>query len=140
MKRRTLARLARIAWASPCSLVGLIVAAPMLALGAAARRHAGTLEIVLRDRGDALGRMVRRVPIRAIALGHVILGASAAELDRWRAHERVDVRQYERWGIALFVAYAASSLWQWLLGRRAYWDNRFEVEARCASHDCSMPR
>jgi hypothetical protein len=29
-----------------------------------------------------------------------------------------------------FAAYAGSSLWQLLRGRRAYWDNHFEVEAR----------
>ena len=35
-----------------------------------------------------------------------------------------------RLGLVFFLAYAASSLWQLLRGRRAYWDNHFEVEAR----------
>jgi hypothetical protein len=40
------------------------------------------------------------------------------------------VRQYERWGLLFYPAYGLSSLWQLLRGRRPYWDNVFEVEAR----------
>jgi hypothetical protein len=41
----------------------------------------------------------------------------------------VHVRQYERWGLLLLPLYVASSLWQLLLGRDPYFDNRFEREA-----------
>ena len=66
------------------------------------------------------------------ALTALLLAVDAREMHRWRAHERVHVAQYERWGPLFLPAYFASSLWQWLRGRRAYWDNRFEVEARRA--------
>ena len=75
------------------------------------------------------------MPFRAIALGHVVIAVGRIELDAMRAHEQVHVRQCERWGIAFFPAYAASSLWQLLRGRNAYWDNHFEVEARRLSAD-----
>jgi hypothetical protein len=125
--------LAKLAWASPCSAVGLVFAAVVLLLGGRARAAGGTLEVTFRDSEAALGRLARSLQFRAITLGHVIIAATGQELDGLRAHERVHVQQYERWGIAFFVAYAASSLWQLLRGRRAYWDNHFEIEARSRS-------
>lgn len=46
------------------------------------------------------------------------------------AHERVHVAQYGRWGLFFLPAYGLSSLWQLIRGRRPYWDNHFEIEAR----------
>jgi hypothetical protein len=40
------------------------------------------------------------------------------------------VRQYERWGVFFFPAYALCSLWQAMRGRDWYRDNPFEREAR----------
>jgi len=60
----------------------------------------------------------------------VVLAVDAREMARCRAHERVHVAQYERWCPLFLLAYLGSSLWQWLQGRHAYWDNGFEVEAR----------
>lgn len=130
--RIRIARFAGLAWASPCSLVGLSFAVVVLLCGGRARRRGGTLEVSMR-RTMARGRLLRSMPFRAITLGHVIVATTPQELDRLRAHERVHVRQYERWGVAFFFAYAASSLWQLLRGRRAYWDNHFEIEARARS-------
>jgi hypothetical protein len=62
----------------------------------------------------------------------VILGTHPDELARLRVHEQAHVRQYEAWGPLFLLAYPASSLWQWLLGRRPYADNHFEVAARAA--------
>jgi hypothetical protein len=73
------------------------------------------------------------MPFRAITFGHVLVAVTRQELEACHAHELVHVRQYERWGVALFIAYPAASLWQWVRGRRAYWDNPFEVEARARS-------
>lgn len=70
------------------------------------------------------------MPFAAITHGHVVLAVDAREMARCRAHERVHVAQYERWGPLFLLAYLGSSLWQWLQGRHAYWDNGFEVEAR----------
>jgi hypothetical protein len=123
-------RLAALLWAAPCSAVGLAFGGLVLLLGGRARARAGTLEVSWRDDDAACGRLARRLPFQAITLGHVIVGVTAQALERSRAHERVHVRQYERWGLLFFPAYAASSLWQWLRGRRPYWDNAFEIDAR----------
>jgi hypothetical protein len=128
--RPVIARTARLAWAAPCSLVGLAVSGAVLLCGGRARRNAGTLEVCLHRDRPGEGWLLRALPFRAITLGHVIVAASALEMERLRSHELVHVRQYERWGLLFFPAYAASSLWQLLRGRRAYWDNHFEVEAR----------
>lgn len=122
--------LARYAWASPCSAVGLLFGLLALPLGARWRQVDGTLEIALGLDGRPGSRVPRPLPFRAITFGHVILGISAAELSRLRRHERAHVAQYEAWGPLFFLAYPASSAWQALCGRRAYFDNHFEVQAR----------
>ena len=132
MKTR-IARIAQMAWASPCSLAGLALAAAVLLCGGRARGNAGTLEVCLHRSISRQGWLLRSLPFRAITLGHVIVAATPQEMERLRAHELVHVRQYELWGPLFFVAYATSSLWQLLRGRRAYWDNHFEVEARAHS-------
>ena len=70
-----------------------------------------------------------RLPIEAITLGHVILARSASSLARYREHERIHVRQWERWGPLFAVAYPVASLVAWLRGTDAYRGNRFEREA-----------
>src|SRR5687767_5118580 len=118
-----MASVIRYVWAFPATLVGLAVGLVAMLAGASARRVEGTLEIG----GGALGRMVARAPsimnFAAITLGHVIIGQDEAALACCRAHERVHVRQYERWGVLFFPLYAASSLWQLLRGRDWYRDN-----------------
>jgi hypothetical protein len=108
------------------------LAAVALLLGGSATQASGTLEVTLRHSEAASPVLARLLPFRAIALGHVII-AVGQELEQLRAHELVHVQQYERWGIAFFVAYAASSVWQLLHGRSAYWNNHFEVQARLLS-------
>jgi hypothetical protein len=68
--------------------------------------------------------------IAAITLGHVVLGRDAQTLQETRSHERVHVRQYERWGPFFLPAYAAASVWALARGGHAYFDNWFEREAR----------
>lgn len=133
-------QVAKMAWAAPCSLVGLAFASAALLCGGRARRNAGTLEVALRRNPSAEGWLLRTLPFRAITLGHVIVATTPAEMARLRAHELVHVRQYERWGPVFFLAYPASSLWQLLRGRRAYWDNHFEVEARALEGAGPAPR
>ena len=65
-----------------------------------------------------------------MTLGHVVLGRDAAILDHAREHERVHVRQCERWGLLFIPAYLLASAWQALGGREAYRDNPFEREVR----------
>lgn len=117
-------------WVLPASLPGLLLGLPMAALGASVRRHEGTLEIC----GGALGRLAGRLPavrhFDAITLGHVILARDVHSLSACRAHERVHVRQYERWGLLFYPLYLGASLFIWLRGGRPYLDNPFEREAR----------
>lgn len=123
-------RLAKLAWATPCSAVGLLLAAAPIALGARAHLHAGVLEVTWRDHVSACGTLGRTLPFRAITFGHVVLAVTRFELDSMREHERVHVKQYERWGLAFFPAYLLAGAWQWVRGRNPYWDNPFEVQAR----------
>ena len=119
------------AWAAPCTLLGVAFAAVPLLLGRArARAVDGAIEIAL---VDASPRTRRCLPFNAITFGHCVLGVDAGCLERLRAHEHAHVRQYERWGIVFLLAYPLAGAWQWLRGRRAYFDNPFEVEARRAA-------
>ncbi len=102
-------------------------AVPAMLFGARARRVAGTLEVG----GGALCRCVARWGgFHAITLGHVILGRHGHDLARLRCHEQVHVRQYERFGGLMLLLYPLAGAWALLRGRRAYWDNRFERQAR----------
>jgi hypothetical protein len=122
-------------WVSPATLVGVICALPAMASGARARIVDGVIEVT----GGGCGRLVGTLPAHcrfdAITFGHVVLCVDEATAASVRAHERVHVRQYERFGALFFVLYAGSSALQWLRGRRAYLDNRFEREARALAGD-----
>jgi hypothetical protein len=50
-------------------------------------------------------------------------------MEACRAHERVHVRQCERWGIFFLPAYLGGSLWAAMRGGDPYRDNPFEREA-----------
>lgn len=65
----------------------------------------------------------------AMTLGHVVLGRTEADLIRTRSHERIHVRQCERWGPLFIPAYIGCSIWLWFRGRDPYMDNPFEIEA-----------
>ena len=120
---------ARYAWAAPCTVLGLWFAAFALLVGGRVRWVCGVLEVSWRRDEDVAPRWERLLSFRAITFGHVVIGASPAQVAALRDHERVHVRQYERWGVMLFLAYPISSLVQLVSGRRPYWDNCFEVEA-----------
>jgi hypothetical protein len=116
-------------WAAPCSALGLVLSVPMLVTGARIQIIHGVLEIAWPSTAP---RAAQHVPFTAITFGHVVLSVSRAELTRLRMHEHAHVRQYERWGLLFLLLYPASSLWQLLRGRGAYWDNGFEVQARAS--------
>ena len=65
----------------------------------------------------------------AMTLGHIVLGRDRDALDWSREHERVHVRQCERWGGLFLPAYGLASVAVMLKGQRAYLDNPFEREA-----------
>jgi hypothetical protein len=129
MKLLNVQHLLRLAWAAPASMLGMGLAGLALCAGARAHHHRGVLEV---SGGRLDGLLDGRHPLLhfdAITLGHVVLGRNPGLMAVLRAHERVHVRQYERWGVFFFPAYLGSSLWQWLRGRDPYRDNRFEREA-----------
>lgn len=122
------------AWAAPVTLLGLTLAL-LLSLIARTRWQvvAGVIEVAPRDGSHAFGnRCLKKLPFDAITLGHVVIGSSTSCLRALRAHEHAHVRQYERWGVCLLIAYPAASLWMLARGRRPYLDNPFEVQARAA--------
>ena len=59
----------------------------------------------------------------------MVLGANAGALEESRAHERVHVRQYERWGIFFVPLYLLASLLALARGRSVYAGNAFERQA-----------
>lgn len=119
----------RYVWPAPYSAIGLVLAWLVVACGGWWRVRAGTLECGGGRLGARAARLPRRYGFGAITLGHVILGVDGRTLDAVRRHEQVHVRQYERWGPLFGPAYLASSLAQWLRGRRPYRDNHFERQA-----------
>jgi hypothetical protein len=130
-------RLLRYGWALPATLIGLLIALATCFSGGSLKRVDGVLEAA----GGWPARVLRRGfpfsgPVAAITLGHVVVGDSPGALTATRAHERVHVRQYERWGVCLWVLYPLAGLVAWVRGGHPYWDNRFEREARRMESVC----
>ena len=115
-------------WVAPVTLFGLVLALIAYWLGASVKRRFGVLEVAGNSRTPLLRSISNQFD--AITLGHVILGRNHGTLTRWRSHEHVHVRQYERWGVLFPVLYVLASFKALLTGKRFYWDNVFEVEAR----------
>lgn len=124
-------------WALPTTAVGLtafVVAAtlgPILGVG---RVRADVVDGVLELQGGLVTLFLARGTLLeggalAMTLGHVVLGRDAWALAVSRSHERVHVRQAERWGPFFLPAYLLASGIAWARGQRAYMDNPFEREA-----------
>lgn len=126
-RRRGLVRLFALMWASPWSALGVVLGLFALASGGGVQTRRGVLEFY----GGFVAWLLERMPVGAMAmtLGHVVIGRTAAALDVARDHEFVHVRQYERWGPLFVPAYLGASLYLFLVGRNAYRENPFEVEA-----------
>ncbi|MCE9607663.1 MAG: hypothetical protein K8U03_22475 [Planctomycetia bacterium] len=117
-------------WALPTTLLGLLPAPIVLLQGGTVRWVRGVCEI----EGGIVTKLLRRgLPWvgsgAAMTLGHVVWGCDAYCLNYSRAHERVHVRQYERWGPFFLPAYLLASLVAYLRGLDPYRDNPFEREA-----------
>ena len=115
-------------WVAPVTLFGLLLALIAYWLGASVKRRFGVLEVAGNTRTPLLRAISNHFD--AITIGHVILGRNHGTLTHWRSHEHVHVRQYERWGILFPLLYMLASFKALLTGKRFYWDNVFEVEAR----------
>jgi hypothetical protein len=119
----------RYLWVGPATLVGLLFALTALYKGRLAMVNG-----VVEAHGPAVrwaltNLTVVRGGVSAITFGHVVLGRDRDALHHTRAHERIHVTQYERWGPFFVPLYLLSSAWAVLRGRHAYFDNRFEREA-----------
>lgn len=113
-------RLLAYLWASPNSLLGLVCA-----LGADRWHwHGGVLEVT----GSWLPALHGN-RVEAVTLGHVILARGPDEMDRWRDHERLHVRQYEWLGPLFIPAYFGLSFYAFARGRHPYRDNLLERHA-----------
>ena len=121
----------RYLWALPTSAIGLCLGAPALLsrrggmqwVDGVLEFHGGFVEFFLRDCTLLDGGA------SAMTLGHVVLGRDRASLDFSRRHERVHVRQCERWGPLFIPAYLFMAVVTKCRGLRAYEDNPFEREA-----------
>lgn len=117
-------RVAAYLWASPYTLAGLVLG---LLLGGRCQWVSGVVEI----HGRGVSWLLAHLPVSAAAMtmGHTVLGRDLHSLDRTRRHERVHVRQFERWGFLMGPAYVGASIYMFARGRDFYRDNPFEVEA-----------
>jgi hypothetical protein len=115
-------------WVLPVTALGLAVSGLTILTGGNTRVVSGVLEAWGGFAAWLLGRVLRR-RVSCATLGHVIIGLNAEYLDRARAHERVHVRQYEKWGLLFVPLYLGSSLMAWARGKHYYRDNAFEREA-----------
>lgn len=117
-------------WVLPTSSVGLLITLPTLLTGGHARWHSGVLEVY----GGFCSFLLRKmVPLEggasAMTLGHVVIARDPASHMATREHERVHVRQCERWGPLFIPAYFVGSLIAKIRGQDGYRDNPFEREA-----------
>lgn len=115
-------------WVAPVTVFGLFFALIAYWLGASVKRRYGVLEVAGNTRTPILRFISSR--FEAITIGHVILGRNHGTLTRFRSHEHVHVRQYERWGLLFPILYVLASFKALLMGKKFYWDNVFEIEAR----------
>lgn len=116
-------------WASPNTLLGLLIGMLGLLTGGKMQVIQGAVEF----HSGAVRWLLRRTLLgsstMAMTLGHTILGQTESSLAVARDHEHVHVRQYEVWGPFFVPAYLFCSLYLWCVKRDPYRDNPFEVEA-----------
>ncbi|MGA2497286.1 MAG: hypothetical protein ABSH20_06075 [Tepidisphaeraceae bacterium] len=129
---KELRRAALYLWAAPTSALGLAFLPFLRLTGGAYQVVDGVLEL----HGGLVRTFLRDYTLlphgaAAMTLGHVVLGLDREALHRSRDHERVHVRQCERWGPFFIPAYLLASAWIALIprGRDPYRDNPFEREA-----------
>ena len=126
---RTIAGVFRYVWAAPTTALGLVVV-----LAGLPRARLRVVDGVLEAHSPVLASLLCRLPFvaggaAAVTLGHVVIGRDRRALDSTRAHERIHVRQCERWGPLFVPAYLVAGLWAVVRGRDAYLGNVFEREA-----------
>lgn len=127
-----------ILWALPLTLLGaLLLMLPTVLLR-------GRIDVVMRPtpallvRGPLADRMLEGHPFGAMcamAIGHIVIAQRQGLTARILTHELAHVRQAAHWGLAFPLVYLAASIWAFLHGGDAYWNNCFEVAARRAEQE-----
>lgn len=117
-------------WAFPTTFLGLL----FVPLSLAGRGRIQVVRGVIEIHGPWIAWLLKRaVPIAggvsAMTLGHVVIARDQRCLDSSRRHERVHVRQCERWGPLFVPAYLIAGLLARVRGGDPYLDNPFEREA-----------
>jgi hypothetical protein len=119
-------------WSLPTTFLGLCFLVPALITGGGVQVVDGVIEI----HGGLVRWFLTRCTLlaggaSAMTLGQVVLGRDVEALEWTRPHERIHVRQCERWGPLFIPAYLLASLYLKLFRRDldAYRDNPFEREA-----------
>ena len=117
-------------WVLPTSCVGLLFLPFVRMTGGGCQVVDGVLELY----GGIVEKFLCNWTLleggaSAMTLGHVVLGRDREALDWSRDHERVHVRQCERWGGLFIPLYVASSIIALFRGREPYRENVFEKEA-----------
>jgi len=124
------ARIVVYLWTSPTTLAGCLLLVPTLCTGGRCRVVDGVMEVW----GGFTTFFLKHCTLlkggaTAMTLGHIVLGRDELAHDLTRSHERVHVKQAERWGPLFLPAYGVASLIALLRGQRPYRDNAFEREA-----------
>jgi hypothetical protein len=135
-----------VAWALPVSTFAIVLL-PFALRQSVWRLNDGCLEVT----SPGLSWFLRATWARLLAggegfaaatIGSVIVARDRDALAGCRVHERVHVRQCERWGLLFPLAYIFAGLWCAAKYRRwqsYYWDNPFEIEARAVELECAQP-
>ena len=118
---RRLGRLAAYVWASPVTLIGLIVGA-----GAAVRPKLREGVLLFPHARGITGRIIRRRNFAASTFGHVIVSIDDPS-PTLLAHELIHTRQAERFGVLMAPVYLG------LLALYGYWKHPMERAAREAA-------
>ena len=105
-------------WVLPTTCAGLLFLPFIRLSGGGYQIVDGVLELY----GGIVSTLLTRYTLleggaSAMTLGHVVIGRDRDALDWSRAHERVHVRQYERWGPFFIPAYLLCFLVLLLRGR-----------------------
>lgn len=124
-------RLLQYAWVSPITLCCLPLVVLAKVSGGGVALHSGVIEVW----GGWVGAWLQcGIPllgaVNAFTCGHLVAGVSLPHLHASRAHERVHVAQFERWGVLFPLVYAFAGWQAYRRGGRFYWDNPYEIAAR----------
>ncbi len=112
-------------WSFPTTAIGLVIALAGRLTGGRLYWVMGVLEA----HGGLASLFARSLGASAVTLGHVVVALDAQALASTRVHERVHVRQCERWGPFFLPAYFLCRWWVGLRGGDPYRDNPFEKQA-----------